>query len=122
MKRLLVMLLAAALWNAVPGVSAAKPSATVSVNARQVAGTNDQFWANAVFHPTEFLDTQWGRAHLPLLRSGGVTLKFVRIYNQPEDAAYVKDDGTVGYRWDHFDRRADLIRRSHLRRQAMRHR
>lgn len=94
---------------AIPGIAAPVTAAVVAVDARQVVGRNDRFWANAVFHPTEYLDTDWGREHLTLLREGGVTLKFVRIYNQPEDAAYVKPDGTIGYRWDHFDRRADLI-------------
>ena len=81
----------------------------VVVDARQAIGANDRFWSNAVFHPTEYLDGDWGREHLALLRAGGVALRYVRIYNQPEDAAYRRDDGTIGYRWDHFDRRADLI-------------
>jgi xylan 1,4-beta-xylosidase len=88
---------------------AAEPAVVVSVDARRDLGENDRFWASAVFHPTELLDTDWGKEHLDLLRDGGVTLKYVRIYNQPEDAAYIKDDGSVGYRWDHFDRRADMI-------------
>jgi xylan 1,4-beta-xylosidase len=83
--------------------------ATVLVDARRSMGSNDRFWASAVFHPTEFLDTAWGREHLALLREGGVTLNYVRIYCQPEDAAYLRDDGSIGYKWDHFDRRADLI-------------
>jgi xylan 1,4-beta-xylosidase len=105
----LAMLFVIFLWTSIAGARATELSLTVSVNSRQVIGTNDQFWANAVFHPTEFLDSDWGKEHLGLLRSGGVTLKFVRIYNQPEDAAYLKDDGSIGYRWDHFDRRADMI-------------
>jgi len=105
--RLPAALLLAPLWAALSAT--AEPTVTVSVNARQLIATNDHFWANAVFHPTEFLDSDWGREHLALLRSSGVTLKFVRIYNQPEDAAYLKDDGTIGYRWDQFDRRADMI-------------
>jgi len=85
-----------------------EPPTVVSVDGRQVVGSNDRFWANAVFHPTEYLDSDWGKEHVELLCSGGVTLKCIRFYNQPEDAAYLKDDGSVGYRWDHFDRRADL--------------
>ncbi|MDO8542070.1 MAG: hypothetical protein Q7S40_16660 [Opitutaceae bacterium] len=103
---------AVALWIAAcaaPAVWAAEPTVSVSVDGRQVVGANDRFWASAVFHPTEYLDGDWGQQHLALLRDGGVTLNFVRIYNQPEDAAYLKTDGTIGYRWDHFDRRADLI-------------
>lgn len=88
--------------------TAAEPAA-IAVDARQVTGPNDRFWASAVFHPTEYLDGDWGRGHLALLRESGVTLNTVRIYNQPEDAAYRRDDGAIGYRWDHFDRRADLI-------------
>lgn len=103
------MLLTVALVLTVIAAPAAESPVVVSVDGRQVVGANDRFWANAVFHPTEFLDDDWGKDHLALLRTGGVTLKFVRIYNQPEDAAYLKTDGTVGYRWDHFDRRAGLI-------------
>lgn len=87
---------------------AAEPPATIAVDGSRAIGANDRFWANAVFHPTEFLDSEWGKEHVALLSSGGVTLKFIRFYNQPEDAAYLKDDGSVAYRWDHFDRRADL--------------
>ncbi|MBI4623819.1 MAG: hypothetical protein HY736_11470 [Verrucomicrobia bacterium] len=94
---------------ALASLRAESPVPVIAVDARQSIGTNDRFWANAVFHPTEYLDSEWGREHLALLRSAGVTLNSVRIYNQLEDAAYRKDDGTVGYRWDHFDRRADLI-------------
>ena len=79
----------------------------VAVDGRQVVGSNDRFWANAVFHPTEFMDSDWGKEHVKLLHDGGVTSNYIRFYNQFEDAAYVKDDGTIGYRWDHFDRRAD---------------
>ena len=91
---------------------AAKPAegkAAVFVDARRVLADNDPFWGNLVFHPTEFLSTEWGEQHIALLRRAGAARKYVRIYNQPEDAAYLRDDGTVGYRWDHFDRRADLI-------------
>jgi xylan 1,4-beta-xylosidase len=91
---------------------AAKPAegrAAVFVDARRVLADNDPFWGNLVFHPTEFLSTEWGEQHIALLREAGAARKYVRIYNQPEDAAYLRDDGTVGYRWDHFDRRADLI-------------
>ncbi|MDY0167580.1 MAG: hypothetical protein RBS80_13620 [Thermoguttaceae bacterium] len=82
---------------------------SVTVDAGKALAANDRFWANLVFHPTEFLSTEWGEEHIALLRESGAALKYVRIYNQPEDAAYLRDDGTVGYRWDHFDRRADLI-------------
>lgn len=103
--------IAAAIGLAVLAASslAAADSATVIVDGRQAIGPNDRFWASAVFHPTEYLDSDWGRAHLALLHDGGVTLNYVRIYNQFEDAAYRRDDGTIAYRWDHFDRRADLI-------------
>ena len=50
-----------------------------------------------------------------LLRESGAARRCVRIYNQPEDAAYLRDDGSVGYRWDHFDRRADLILKAGLK-------
>ena len=83
--------------------------AIVSVDGKKVIATNDRFWTNAVFHPTEYLDSDWGKEHVELLYSGGVTLKYARFYNQFEDAAYQKDDGSIGYRWDHFDRRADLF-------------
>ncbi len=84
-------------------------AATIAVDAREALAPNDRFWANVVFHPTEFLSTEWGEEHIALLKESGAAMKYVRIYNQPEDAAYLRDDGTVGYRWDHFDRRADLI-------------
>ncbi len=82
---------------------------SVNVDAREALAANDRFWANVVFHPTEYLSTEWGEEHIALLRESGAALKYVRVYNQPEDAAYVRQDGTIGYRWDHFDRRADLI-------------
>lgn len=84
-------------------------SVSVHVDAQTVRAPNDPFWANVVFHPTEFLSTDWGEEHIALLRESGTALRYVRIYNQPEDAAYLRDDGSAGYRWDHFDRRADLI-------------
>ena len=82
---------------------------SVTVDARSASGDNDRFWASLVFHPTEYLSTDWGERHIALLRESGAALNYVRIYNQPEDGAYLRDDGSVGYRWDHFDRRAALI-------------
>lgn len=79
----------------------------VVVDTAKALGPNDRFWANAVFHPTEYMDSDWGKRHVKLLHDGGVTTNFIRFYNQFEDAAYLKDDGTLGYRWDHFYRRAD---------------
>ena len=87
----------------------------VIVDASQILAANDQFWSNLVLHPTEYLSTEWGEEHLALLRESGAARKYVRIYNQPEDAAYLRDDGSVGYRWDHFDRRADLILKEGLK-------
>jgi len=112
---MLAFSLGAVLWaDGLAGGSAPTPTqaparVTVSVDARRVLASNDRFWANAVFHPTEYLDSAWGKEHLALLHAAGVTTKYVRIYNQPEDAARVGADGRLSYCWDHFDRRADLI-------------
>ena len=95
--------------------ASAKRRTNVTVNARKVIANNDRFWANVVFHPTEYLSTDWGREHLTLLRRSGAALKYVRLYNQPEDAVYLSDDGSVGYRWEHFDQRADLILKEGLK-------
>lgn len=87
----------------------------VTVNAKQVIGNNEPFWANMVFHPTEFLDGAWGEDLVALLADTGAAQRYIRLYNQPEDAAVVSDDGAVSYRWDHFDRRADLLLRHGIR-------
>lgn len=94
---------------AAPVTEAPTGPVVVSVDATKAVGPNDPFWASLVFHPTEYLSTEWGEEHLRLLAAGGAARKYVRIYNQPEDAGALKPDGTVGYTWDHFDKRADMI-------------
>ncbi len=81
----------------------------VQVDTRKLLGPNEPFWANMVFHPTEFLDGEWGHDLVALLAETGAVQRYMRLYNQPEDAVVVADDGTISYHWDHFDRRADLL-------------
>lgn len=110
----LMLLVCGGLWTA-PAISAAAEPIRVTVDARQIIGDNEPFWANMVFHPTEFLDGAWGEDLVGLLAETGAVQRYMRLYNQPEDAAVVGDDGTVSYRWDHFDRRADLLLRHGIR-------
>ena len=95
-------------------VLAAEPI-RVDVDARKVVGENVPFWANVVFHPTEYLDREWGEDLVRLLAKTGAVQRYVRLYNQPEDAAVVAADGSVSYKWDHFDRRVDLLLRHDIR-------
>ena len=98
LRMLLPLALLAAGSLAVGSGRAEEAEVSVHVDARKVLAANDRFWANVVFHPTEYLSTEWGKEHIALLRESGAALKYVRIYNQPEDAVYVRDDGTNGYR------------------------
>ena len=72
-------------------------------------GKNVPFWASMVFHPTEYLDSDWGRDLVKLLAESGAAARYIRLYNQPEDAVWIGEDGKLRYEWDHFDRRADLL-------------
>ena len=70
----LVLLAWAVGERAMASVPTESTPVVVAVDARQPIGTNDRFWASAVVHPTEYLDSDRGREHLALLRAGGVTL------------------------------------------------
>ena len=87
----------------------------VEVDCHKSIGPNEPFWANMVFHPTEFLDGEWGHELVALLAETGAVQHYMRLYNQPEDAVVVADDGTISYCWDHFDRRADLLLKHGIR-------
>lgn len=88
-------------------VSEDKP--TVRVDATRSAGTLEPFWAGQIIHPTERLLTDEGREFLEMLTEAGATRQFVRIYNQPEEAIRVSDDGTISYNWNRFDAMADMV-------------
>lgn len=81
----------------------------VEVDANRVIGEKEPFWASIVFHPTEYLSTVWGQEKMKLFREAGAALRYVRLYNQPEDAIHIGDDGSITYDWSHFDERVDLI-------------
>jgi len=85
------------------------PVMPISVDTTQPLGKLEPFWASQIIHPTESLVGESGQALLRLMAESGAARQFVRIYNQPEEAARVAADGTVTYDWSRFDTMADLI-------------
>ncbi len=67
----------------------------------------EPFWASQIIHATEFLPTEWGRNYVQTLQETGAEQQFIRIYNQPENAIWVDEDGKIFYDWSHFDEMAD---------------
>jgi xylan 1,4-beta-xylosidase len=87
----------------------------VNVDASRALGKMEPFWANVVFHPTEYLDGPWGERLVELLARTGAVQRYIRLYNQPEDALVPTQDGSIRYCWDHFDRRVDLLLKHGIR-------
>ena len=81
----------------------------INVDATKIIAPLDPFWAGITFHPTEYLSTQWGEELLRLLAESGAARTFIRLYNQPENAIRVAEDGAISYDWSEFDKRARLI-------------
>jgi xylan 1,4-beta-xylosidase len=81
----------------------------IQVDARRGLGDLEPFWASQIIHPTERLMTDEGAEFLRLLAAAGAARQFVRIYNQPEEAIRVADDGSISYDWGQFDKMADMI-------------
>jgi xylan 1,4-beta-xylosidase len=81
----------------------------IHVDATQITGGLEPFWASQIVHPTEFLLTEWGRQFLNLLKETGAARQRIRIYNQPEEAIRVSADGRITYDWSRFDEMAELI-------------
>jgi xylan 1,4-beta-xylosidase len=87
----------------------AQLSVEINVDATNVIGQLEPFWASQIIHPTEFLLTEWGDNFLKLLEENGAAQQYIRIYNQPEQAIRVSSDGVITYDWNQFDAMADLI-------------
>ncbi len=69
----------------------------------------EPFWASQIIHPTESLLTDWGNEFLHLLAETGAAREHIRIYNQPEEAIRVGDNGDISYDWNRFDMMAESI-------------
>jgi xylan 1,4-beta-xylosidase len=82
---------------------------TIDVDVTSPVGELKPFWAGQTFHPTEYLSTEWGENLVRLMGESGAARTFIRLYNQPENAIRVADDGSISYDWSEFDRRARLI-------------
>lgn len=82
---------------------------SVTVDATRSLGELEPFWASQIIHPTEFLPTEWGRNYVKILRETGAAQQFIRIYNQPENAIWIDEDGNIFYDWSHFDEMAEII-------------
>jgi xylan 1,4-beta-xylosidase len=81
----------------------------IDLDAAIPVGELQPFWAGQTFHPTEYLSTEWGENLVTLMGEAGAARTFIRLYNQPENAIRVADDGSISYDWSTFDRRARLI-------------
>ncbi len=89
--------------------SFSRQSVDIRVDATKSIGTLEPFWAGITFHPTEYLSTHWGEELVRQLGETGAARTFIRLYNQPENAIRIADDGTISYDWSEFDKRARLI-------------
>ncbi len=107
MKKLKLSLIAIVLLQ----ISFYSPDRDVSIRADATIslGELEPFWASQIIHATEFLPTQWGRNYVQTLQETGAAQQFIRIYNQPENAIWVDEDGKIFYDWSHFDEMADII-------------
>jgi hypothetical protein len=85
--------LAAALFLAC-GMSAVA-EVEIQVDATRAIGNLEPFWASQIIHPTERLLTDEGADLLRLMAETGAARQFVRIYNQPEEAIRVAEDGSI---------------------------
>jgi xylan 1,4-beta-xylosidase len=81
----------------------------IQVDATRAIGNLEPFWASQILHPTERLLTDEGANLLCLMAETGAARQFVRIYNQPEEAIRVAEDGTISYDWGRFDQMAEMI-------------
>lgn len=81
----------------------------VSVDGTKTGDYLYPFWSGLTFHPTEYLSTQWGKNLLTELAESNSIQTYVRIYNQPEFASRVNEDGSISYNWQHFDERVETI-------------
>jgi xylan 1,4-beta-xylosidase len=81
----------------------------IQVAATRAIGNLEPFWASQIIHPTERLLTDEGVELLRLMAETGAARQFVRIYNQPEEAIRVAEDGTISYDWGRFDKMAEMI-------------
>lgn len=107
--RVSVAVAAVAVLAAGAALAEAEGGLRVTVDAGRVSGTLEPFWASQIIHPTESLEAEQGQALLRLMAETGAARQYVRIYNQPEYAARVADDGTVTYDWSRFDKMAQMI-------------
>jgi len=81
----------------------------IQVDATRAIGELEPFWASQIVHPTERLLTDEGAELLRLMTEAGAARQFVRIYNQPEEAIRVAEDGSISYDWGRFDEMANMI-------------
>jgi len=91
------------------GIAISAQKVEINVDATKTTGKLEPFWASQIIHPTEFLLTEWGKDFLSLLNETGAARQRIRIYNQPEEAIRVSDDGRITYDWGRFDEMAEHI-------------
>ena len=89
--------------------SFAQSPVEITINGDKSDGYLYPFWAGLTFHPTEYLSTEWGKNLLTELAETNSIQTYVRIYNQPEFASRVNEDGSISYNWQHFDERVQTI-------------
>ncbi len=87
----------------------AQKTVKVTVDGSKVGDYLYPFWSGLTFHPTEYLSTGWGKNLLTELAETNSIQTYVRIYNQPEFASRVNEDGSISYNWQHFDERVETI-------------
>ncbi len=81
----------------------------IQFDANEVSGELKPFWSSQKWHPTEYLLTPWGDDLLELMHEAGAAMRYIRIYNQPENAIRVSDSGEISYDWSDFDAMAHKI-------------
>lgn len=104
-KLILVLLLETIFFSVV----FAQNSVVVDVDAKRKLGELKPFWANQIIHPTDYVLTEWGKNFINLLKETGAAKQYIRIYNQPEVAIRINDNGQIYYDWSKFDEMAKLI-------------
>lgn len=103
LKCLIILLLSTSI------VAAQNSEVKIHVDANHLKGPLEPFWARQIVHPTEFLLTEWGDRFINLITENGAASQYIRIYNQPEKAIRIDENGKISYDWSIFDQMADKI-------------
>ncbi|MBQ4315752.1 MAG: hypothetical protein IJC42_00490, partial [Oscillospiraceae bacterium] len=66
------------------------------------------FWGHIVFHPTNAIEDDWGKAYLDKIAEDGAA-KTIRIYSMFEESVTLGDNGEIKYDFSLNDKRIDYL-------------